>query len=25
VDFIQGNLVQAVGSELGFDFHNAVL
>ncbi|WP_454828726.1 EAL domain-containing protein [Pseudoxanthomonas wuyuanensis] len=25
IDFIQGNLVQAVGSELGFDFHNAVL
>jgi EAL domain-containing protein (putative c-di-GMP-specific phosphodiesterase class I)/PleD family two-component response regulator len=25
VDFIQGNLVQGVGSELGFDFHNAVL
>nr|WP_298120415.1 EAL domain-containing protein [uncultured Pseudoxanthomonas sp.] len=25
VDFIQGNLVQAVGTELGFDFHNAVL
>ncbi|KRG71602.1 EAL domain-containing protein [Pseudoxanthomonas dokdonensis] len=25
VDFIQGNLVQAVGSDLGFDFHNAVL
>lgn len=25
VDFIQGNLVQAVGSELGFDFQNAVL
>ena len=25
VDFIQGNLVQGVGSDLGFDFHNAVL
>ncbi|MET0288420.1 MAG: EAL domain-containing response regulator [Pseudoxanthomonas sp.] len=25
IDFIQGNLVQGVGSELGFDFHNAVL
>lgn len=25
VDFIQGNLVQGVGSELGFDFRNAVL
>ena len=25
VDFIQGNLVQGVGSELGFDFHNTVL
>jgi EAL domain-containing protein (putative c-di-GMP-specific phosphodiesterase class I) len=25
VDFIQGNLEQADGSELGFDFHNAVL
>jgi EAL domain-containing protein (putative c-di-GMP-specific phosphodiesterase class I)/PleD family two-component response regulator len=25
VDFIQGNLVQGVSSELGFDFHNAVL
>ncbi|MEP6906441.1 MAG: EAL domain-containing protein [Pseudoxanthomonas sp.] len=25
VDFIQGNLVQSVGSDLGFDFHNAVL
>lgn len=25
VDFIQGNLVQAVGTELGFDFQNAVL
>ena len=25
VDFIQGNLVQGVGSELGFDFNNAVL
>lgn len=25
VDFIQGNLVQAVGAELGFDFQNAVL
>jgi EAL domain-containing protein (putative c-di-GMP-specific phosphodiesterase class I)/PleD family two-component response regulator len=25
VDFIQGNLVQGVGSDLGFDFQNAVL
>ncbi len=25
VDFIQGNLVQSVGSDLRFDFHNAVL
>lgn len=25
VDFIQGNLVQGVGQDLGFDFHNAVL
>lgn len=25
VDFIQGNLVQGVGEDLGFDFHNAVL
>ncbi len=25
VDFIQGNLVQGVGSDLSFDFHNAVL
>lgn len=25
IDFIQGNLVQAVGNELGFDFHSAVL
>ena len=25
VDFIQGNLVQGVGSDLGFDFRNAVL
>ncbi len=25
IDFIQGNLVQAVGDELGFDFHSAVL
>ncbi len=25
VDFIQGNLVQGVGSDMGFDFHNAVL
>ncbi|KAF1712612.1 response regulator receiver protein [Pseudoxanthomonas kalamensis DSM 18571] len=25
VDFIQGNLVQGVGSELSFDFYNAVL
>lgn len=25
VDFIQGNLVQSVGSDLSFDFHNAVL
>jgi len=25
VDFIQGNLVQGVSSDLGFDFHNAVL
>lgn len=25
IDFIQGNLVQAAGSDLGFDFHNAVL
>lgn len=25
VDFIQGNLVQGVGSDLGFDFHSAVL
>lgn len=25
VDFIQGNMVQSAGSELNFDFHNAVL
>jgi len=25
VDFIQGNLVQGVGKDLSFDFHNAVL
>jgi EAL domain-containing protein (putative c-di-GMP-specific phosphodiesterase class I) len=25
VDFIQGNLVQGVGTDLSFDFHNAVL
>ncbi|HEY5972868.1 MAG TPA: EAL domain-containing protein, partial [Pseudoxanthomonas sp.] len=25
VDFIQGNLVQSVGSDMGFDFHNSVL
>lgn len=25
VDFIQGNLVQSVGKDLDFDFHNAVL
>ena len=25
VDFIQGNMVQSVGNELTFDFHNAVL
>ena len=25
VDFIQGNVVQSVGSELDFDFQNAVL
>ena len=25
IDFIQGNMVQSAGSELNFDFHNAVL
>ena len=25
IDFIQGNLVQSVGQDLQFDFHNAVL
>jgi EAL domain-containing protein (putative c-di-GMP-specific phosphodiesterase class I) len=25
VDFIQGNLVQGVGSDLNFDFHSATL
>jgi hypothetical protein len=25
VDYIQGNMVQSAGSDLNFDFHNAVL